>query len=545
MMQEREYQTEAACAINKEWETVNRTLLVQATGTGKTIIFCRIASEQVGKSKRGLILAHRGELLDQAAHKMELATGLKCAVEKAERSCLEPPDCFYRIVVGSVQSMMQEKRLEQFEHDYFDFIIIDEAHHALSDSYQRIMKHFPAAKVLGVTATPDRADMQNLGEYFESLAYEYPLVRAIKEGYLCKIKALTVPLKIDLNSVAVQRGDFKVADLANALDPYLAQIAKEIAIHCEGRKTIIFLPLIATSQKMNGFLLDEGLRSVEVNGKTINRDERRAGFEGGHYDIMCNSMLYTEGYDCPDIDCVVCLRPTKLRSFYVQMIGRGTRIHPGKDHLLILDFLWHTDRHELCHPAHLISKNDKTAKKMTKILEELNDEAYGLEEVEQEANIDTINEREMHLAEVLKNLQRRKQKLVDPLQFELSIQSEDLSSYVPTFGWEFKPASDKQKAALEGQGIEPGNIECAGKASKILKRLSKRRFAGLSTPKQIRFLERKGFDHVGTWEFQEAKTLIQRIANNDWKIPHGIIPDEYNPNKHNLDWNNVPTENWL
>lgn len=112
---------------------------------------------------------------------------------------------------------MREKRLKQFDSDYFDTIIVDEAHHCISDSYQKVLSHFSGAKVLGVTATPDRGDMKNLGSYFESLAYEYTLPKAIKEGYLCPIKAQTIPLKLDLSSVSMQAGDFKAGDISTAL----------------------------------------------------------------------------------------------------------------------------------------------------------------------------------------------------------------------------------------------------------------------------------------------------------------------------------------
>jgi len=529
-MEDRLFQTEACIAINKEWKAVDRTLLVQATGTGKTIIFCRIAGEQVTIGRRVLILAHRGELLEQAADKMRFSTGLRCAVEKAEMSCLEPPECFFRIVIGSIQSMQREDRLNRFRKDYFDVIIVDEAHHALSDSYQRVLNYFPKAKVLGVTATPDRGDMKNLGEYFESLAYEYTLPRAVKEGYLCKIKAMTVPLRLDITGVSTQAGDFKTNDLGTALDPYLEQISKEIVTHCKDRKTIVFLPLIATSEKMCDFLIQDGLKAVEINGKSENRKEILADFEAGVYDILCNSMLLTEGYDCPSVDCIICLRPTKNRSLYVQIIGRGTRIHPGKDHLLILDFLWHTDKHELCRPAHLIASNDEVAKAMVEICnEERPGDCLDLQGVEEVAESNCIEERENSLADKLSKLKRRKQKLVDPLQFEMSIQSEDLASYVPAFGWEMAQPSDKQKTALEKMGISPDTIECAGKASKILDRLSKRRASGLATPKQINRLEIYGFQHVGQWEFESCKKLINRIAANRWRVPYDIKPKTYKP----------------
>lgn len=524
-MELRPYQEEAKQAVFTQWEgSVNRTLLVLPTGCGKTIVFAKIAEECVCQGKRVLILAHRGELLDQAADKIRKSTGLGCALEKAESSCI---GSWFRIVVGSVQTMMREKRLGQFSDDYFDTIIIDEAHHCISDSYQRVLQHFPEAEVLGVTATPDRGDMRDMGEYFESIAYEYTLQKAIKEGYLSPIRALTLPLKMDLTGVGISAGDFKAGDLGTALDPYLDQIAEEMKNYCADRKTVVFLPLVKTSQKFRDVLCEHGFRAAEVNGESQDRAEILQAFDRGDYNVLCNSMLLTEGWDCPSVDCVVVLRPTKIRSLYSQMVGRGTRLFPGKDHLLLLDFLWHTERHELCHPASLICESEEVAQKMTENLEKEAGLAIDIEEAERTAAEDVVAQREEALAKQLAEMKKRKKKLVDPLQFEMSIQAEDLSGYVPSFGWEMAPPSDKQKSTLEKLGISADQIDNAGKAAKLLDRLDKRRTEGLTTPKQIRFLESRGFQHVGTWQFETAKNMIDRIAAAGWKIPHGIVPQEY------------------
>lgn len=524
-MELRPYQQEAKEAIFSQWGNgIHNTLLVLPTGCGKTIVFAKVTEDCVRRGDRVLILAHRGELLEQAADKIAKATGLGCAVEKAEESCRES---WFRVVVGSVQTLMREKRLGQFPADYFDTIIVDEAHHCISDSYQRVLQHFPDAQVLGVTATPDRGDMRNLGQVFESLAYEYTLPKAIKEGYLSPIKALTLPLKIDMSGVGVQAGDFKASDIGTALDPYLHGIAEEMQKYCVDKKTVVFLPLVKTSQKFRDILNENGFRAAEVNGESKDRAEILADFESGRYNVLCNSMLLTEGWDCPSVDCIVVLRPTKVRSLYCQMVGRGTRLNPGKDHLLLLDFLWHTERHELCHPASLICDNEEVAKKMTENLEEAAGCPVDIEEAEKAAAEDVVAQREEALAKQLAEMKRRKKRLVDPLQFEMSIQAEDLSGYVPAFGWEMAPPTDKQAKALEKLGILPDQIENAGKASKLLERLDKRKAEGLTTPKQIRCLEQYGFQHVGTWQFDTARKLIDRIAGNGWRIPNDIVPQEY------------------
>ena len=525
-MELRPYQKEAKEAIFREWASGHRkTLTVMPTGTGKTILFGGVTEDCVKMGERVLILAHRAELLTQAADKIGKLTGLGCAVEKAEETCL---GSWWRVVVGSVQTLGREKRLANFTPDYFDTIIIDEAHHAISDTYKAVIDHFTGAKLLGVTATPDRGDMKNLGSVFDSLAYEYTLPKAIREGYLSPIKAQTIPLKLDLSGVGVQAGDYKPGELANALEPYLHQIASEMKSYCKDRKTVVFLPLVKISQEFRDILVNSGFRAAEVNGNSPDREEILRDFDEGKYDVLCNSMLLTEGWDCPSVDCVVVLRPTKVRGLYCQMVGRGTRLSPGKKDLLILDFLWHTERHELCRPANLICESDEVAKKMTENLEQ-SGAMMDIEEAEKQASEDVVAQREEALAKQLAELRTRKRKLVDPLQFEMSIQAEDLSGYVPSFGWEAAPASQKQLALLEKYGIFSDSVENAGKASKLLDRLSKRRAEGLTTPKQIRFLESRGFLHVGTWRFEDAKKMIDRIAANDWRTPYDIIPANYIP----------------
>ena len=492
-MELRKYQEEARESIQQEWaEGRKKTLLVLPTGCGKTIVFAKVIEDRVRMGERVLVLAHRSELLDQASDKLFKSTGLQTSLEKASSTSI---GSWNRVVVGSVQTLQQPKRLAKFEKDHFDSIVVDEAHHCISDGYQRVLSHFDSANVLGVTATPDRGDMRNLGTYFDSLAYEYTLPQAIKEGYLSPIKALTIPLNLDLSSVSMSQGDFKASDVGNALDPYLEQIANEMMEHCKDKKTVVFLPLVNTSKKFRDILNSKGFKAAEVNGESKDR--------------------------------VVVLRPTKVRSLYSQMVGRGTRLHPGKTHLLLLDFLWHTEKHELCRPAHLIAENEEVAKAMVERTEENTGAEFELLELEEVAKEDVTAQREEALAKQLAEMRKRKRKLVDPLQFEMSIHAEDLTSYVPSFGWEMSPPSDKQLQTLERLGILPDEVGNAGKAQMILDRLSKRQSEGLTTPKQIRLLERYGFRNVGMWQFEAASKLINRIAANGWRVPHTIDVHSY------------------
>jgi len=526
MMNLRPYQAQARDAVIAEWDKGHRkTLLVLPTGTGKTVVFSSIVGHRVARGGKALILAHRGELLTQAANKLLAVTGLPCGLEKAESTSLNSN---HKITVGSVQTMAQPLRLARFPNDYFTDIVVDEAHHCLSDSYQRVLEHFPNANVLGVTATPDRGDMKNLGQYFDSKAFEYSMGQAIREKYLCPIKAQMIPLELDISGVKISNGDFSSGEIGNALEPYLHQIAQEMLHYCQNRKTVVFLPLVHISQKFRDILETVGFRAAEVNGNSSDREQILSDFESGKYDVLCNSMLLTEGWDCPSVDCVVVLRPTKIRSLYQQMVGRGMRLYPGKDHLLLLDFLWLSQRHDLCRPSALISKDAVIAQMID---QRMSDEEDGIDllEAEEEAEKDVLTEREEALARELAEMRMRKRKLVDPLQYAVSIAAEDLVGYVPTFAWEMAPPSEKQLAFLEKRGIFAESVENMGKASLLIDRLKQRQNLGLATPKQIRCLERYGFRQVGTWQFDDARKMISRLSMNNWRIPMGITPSKYQP----------------
>jgi superfamily II DNA or RNA helicase len=519
----RPYQQAAKEAVFDQWQSVDRTLLVLPTGTGKTIVFSNIARDVVAKGGRVLILAHRGELLSQAADKLRAATGLACAVEKAEETA---HNALERVTVGSVQSMMSQKRLDRYDTAHYSHIIIDEAHHCISESYQRAAGHFAGAKVLGVTATADRADKKNLGQYFESLAYEYSLGQAVAEGFLAPIRIQAMPIQVDITGIPKGQREPSANDCATALDPYIPQLAAGFAEHGHDRKGLIFVPLCVTGQKVQQSLNAAGLRAYYCSGE--DRSQIAAWEADGPGSVMVNAMLLTEGYDHPPVDLIAVWRFTKSRAFYSQMVGRGTRIHPGKDHLLVLDNLYLGDNLELCRPAHVVAEDAEIAKALTDMAEE--QAAAGVEiEVTSDESMDearrrVVAEREKALAEKLEKMRHRKHKLVDPLQWAVSVNAEDLVDYQPAFGWEMGPPSKKQLKQLEDAGIFPDEVTCAGMASKLVEKLQMRRSAGFATPKQVRCLERFGFKKVGSMPFESANKLITRIAANGWRVPEDIKP---------------------
>ena len=529
----RPYQQEAVSAVREEWAAGRRsTLLVQATGTGKTVVFAEIARRCAEKGNKTLVIAHRGELIDQAASKLSDAMGLEVGIEKANSHWYDG-ECDPMAVVASVQTL-QGSRFVMFPLEEFSTLIIDEAHHAVADTYRRIIDRHRenGGYTLGVTATADRSDRRGLSEVFDSIAYEYPLQKAVAEGYLSPIKAKCLPLTIDLRGIKLSHGDYQAGELGSKLDPYLPEIAWTMKDECAGRKTVCFLPLVSTSEKMAEELNRTGLRAVAASGydSATERARKKDAFERGEYDVLCNSMLYTEGWDCPAVDCIVALRPTKSRGLYCQMVGRGTRLAPGKDHLLLLDFLWMTDKHDLCRPASLLGKDAEITEKMTEMLEDGTERDMG--KLAEDAEKDAAAEREAKLAEELERQRKKKKKLVDPLQYAMSIDAESLADYVPTKLWEFGAVTDRQKALLERNGIDWAGAENAGQASVLIDAIVKRNESGMSTPKQIRLLERFGFAKVGTWTREQASAVISRYAAASWK-PWlvNIDPKTYDPRK--------------
>jgi superfamily II DNA or RNA helicase len=509
----RSYQVDCVESVFRNWQEFKRVLVVQPTGCGKTICFAHIAKRKADEGKRVLILANREELLQQASDKIRAAVNLETALEKAESTAI---NSLLPITVGSVQTLSRSSRLKQFPADYFDTIIVDEGHHALASSWQSILQYFYGANVALFTATPDRSDRKNLGQYVEALAHEYTIRQAIADGYLCKIAAQTIPLKIDLSKVRTTAGDYNDADLGTALDPYLEQIADHMADTVRDRRCLVFLPLIKTSEKMTELLRARGFPAAHVCGVSPDRAAIISAFQAGDISCLCNSMLLTEGFDCPPINCIVCLRPTKIRSLYAQVVGRGTRIHPDKQNLLILDFLWHTTKHDLCHPCSLVAETAEVADRMT-ALQEAAGGPVDLEDIEQQAKTDTLHAREEALARELRQKHGRKGKLIDPVEFSLLISDESLADYEPVFPWESKEVSTAQKQTLSRFGFDTDRIPNRGYASKLMNKIFDRRKQNMASPGQIKLLKRFGYPDAAAMPFATAKATIDAIAKNGWR----------------------------
>lgn len=495
----RPYQIQAHDAITRGFQEYQKQLVVKPTGSGKTILFASLAQHY--QPRRTLVLAHREELITQAVDKIHKATGLIAEVEMGDyRASLDAP-----VVVASVQTLMREKRRSRWPRDHFGLVVVDEAHHALADSYLGTLRHFDEnAFVLGVTATPDRGDKKNLGRYFQNIAYEVTLLDLIKQNWLSPIRVKTVPLSLDLRGVRTTAGDYNADDLGHAIEPYLARIA-DVMVENRHRKTLVFLPLIRLSQQFAEMCRERGIAAEHVDGQSSERSACLARFSRGETTLVSNAMLLTEGYDEPSIDCVVCLRPTKVRSLYSQIVGRGTRIWPGKDHLLVLDFLWLTEEHSLVKPANLIAGDAEEAEEIT--------EALGGDGDLEDAHETVIADRTARLQERLRLNSRRSSQIFDALEFAVGIADPAIAEFVPTMGWHDDPVSSKQSEILARSGIDPGSVRCKGQASAIIDKLFLRRDLGLATAKQVRWLRRLNHPQPELATFEEASAFLSGHFN--------------------------------
>jgi len=314
-----------------------------------------------------------------------------------------------------------------------------------------------------------------------------------------------IPVRVDLSNVSKRAGEFASEELDSAITPWLEKIVAHIP---RDRKTLVFLPLIATSKQFTEIAKGAGFDAEHVDGNSPDRAEILARFAAKKVGILSNSMLLTEGYDCPSIDCVLVLRPTMSRPLYSQMIGRGTRIFPGKENLLVLDALWLTGKHSLVRPTSLVTDSAEVAK----IAEEMLDqgEMWDVEKVVESAK----EQREQSLIKQLKEQAAKaigkKLNAIDPLEFALSLHDARLAEYEPVMAWESAPPSPKQVQMIERFGLAGDRVTCKGHASAIINRIMDRQRLKLASPKQLKWLIKLGHPKPYTETFKGASEFLDK-----------------------------------
>lgn len=519
----RPYQRDAVVAALDYLDREESTLLLMATGTGKTRCFLEVI-ERVGG--RALILAHTDKLVFQNAERVEERFGFWPDIEKAESRDSRHSS----IVVGSVPTMARPNRLASFRPGEFSIVVVDEVHHAAADSYQRILEHFNGAKKLGVTATAKRMDGKKLGESFDSIAFVYDIGQGIKDGWLAPIRRRVVVVEgLELTGVDVRGGDYVPSQLERrVLEDEATQHAwaRGIIDLAVDRKTIAFTPGVESSRRLTEILNRyEPGSAVHLDGESPDQTRRDAlrRFRSGEVRRLCNCSLFGEGYDEPSIESVAMCRPTKSQALYVQQIGRGTRINPGKDDLLVLDFTTNTGRHDMVTAVNVLGEADP--ERVIHIAEEIleTEEDLPVDEALEQAR----NRYQEEVRRLEREAERRREEGMrhgvrargsfrtfdadrDPLEI-LGVNVHQVRAIAQRFG--AKPISEKQRGVIEKAGLDVP--EEAAEARALVNTIIQRYKDNRCSFKQARVLSKSGIRTDVS--FQEASQLITALKENRWQ----------------------------
>jgi superfamily II DNA or RNA helicase len=513
----RPYQLTAAANARAELGRHRSTLVVMPTGTGKTQTFGSVAKRWPG---RVLVLAHREELIDQARGRLVEMTGEYVGTEQAAWRAQSE-----RLVVGSVQTL-RPGRLARFARDHFSLVIVDEAHHAVARTYRAVLDHFDGAKVLGVTATPDRADESAMGQVFESVAFVYDIQDAIRDGYLVPITCQMVHVAgVDLSAVKTVAGDLNQGqlDAVMASEEALHGIARPTLELAGDRRTILFTTSVDNAHRLAEVLnryRPGSARAIDGGTAPDLRKATLAGHKRGDFQFLCNVQVLTEGYDDPGVACIAMGRPTKSRALYTQCIGRGLRPAPGKTDCLVLDFAGNSGRHKLVSaldilagkwPEDVVARAKEEAERGAQL---------SAEEALEKAARELENERQRAAAKRarIKAEVRWQTRTIDPFAV-LGVRDRDDDGAGGR-----QPITPGQVTQMEKFSIDVPQGCTRAQASRLISAAIARRRAGLSTYKQARKLSRYGVD-ASRMYMTTASKVLDAISSNGW---HPISPAEVN-----------------
>lgn len=524
----RYYQREALLATKRAFESGRSALCVMATGLGKTQVFAALARDTAG---RVLVLAHRDELVDQAARRLHEMTGETIDIEKADSRADGA-----RIVVASCQTLALKHRLEAFSRDHFELVVFDECHHAPSKTWRRPLEWFECRK-LGVTATPDRHDEKALGQLFDSVAYTMDIAEGIEQGFLVPIRGRQVVVdSIDLSGIEKHRGDLVSGQLDEAMLRAVEGILHEMLRLEPARTGILFFPGTKSAQYAHTRLQALGKSSCYIDARTPEAERRAtvAAFRAGAFQYLCNCQIATEGFDAPSVSLIVMGRPTLSRALYAQMAGRGTRTLPGtidalqgrqetaarraaiaasaKPDLMLLDFVGNSGKHALICPADILGGD------------------FSAEEVERAKALAKTRPTEDQLV-LLEVARAQLQAVAREVKARVSATSREFFPFqvlhinqreleLTRQRWGAVAATAGQLEALKRAGLKSDELDRLDKAgaSKLLAAIIKRRELGLASYKQLAVLSKFGVAEQRI-HFTNATRAIDYLASVDWSRP--------------------------
>lgn len=564
----RDYQQAAHDAVFEHWKQHQTTLVVMPTGTGKTLTFAQII--KTAHPKRAMVLAHRNELIIQARDKIESMTGLGVEIEKAD--LVASANLFSRcpVVVSSIQTQISgptdHRRYLRFNPDDFGVLIVDESHHATSPSWREVVAHYrknPELRVAGFTATPDRGDQEALGQVFESVAFNYGILDAIKDGWLVDITQQFVNVSgLDFSEVRTTAGDLNEGDLCKVMEteeniqgicqPTLEAVyglapktlngvpVPEWRTYLEllgkvPRRTIVFTVSVAQAE-MCANVFGRAMKGVEwVCGKTPAEERNNIvhRFWTGETAVVSNCGIFLEGFDNPAVELISMARPTKSRALYAQCVGRSLRPLPGivdplplpearrnaitaspKPFARILDFVGNSGRHKLISCAdilggHVSQEAAERAKKKAmaegtakKILVTMTNEELEIAREKKEREAADERRKRAHL------LARSKFSVQDRSAFDPSDISSETRLPRSKDGYMF---SEAQVNVLRRAGYDPSRFAYRQGQAIIGKILEK------PTEAQIKVIVRAG-GQVNGMNRKQCSKLIDAIKANGWKM---------------------------
>lgn len=546
----RDYQDQAVDSTMKSFGENQAVLLVLATGLGKTVVASHIA-KQFKDAGRILLLAHREELIFQGRRTLEKVLDQTFEVEMGETyagsgfwSCGGVCSTYQTQIAGR-----DGGRMTRFKPEDFSLVIADEAHHAVAPSQRRVLEYYrqnPKLRILGLTATPDRTDEEALGQVFGDCPFEFDILDGIKGGWLVPVQQQAVYVHgLDYSAVRTTAGDLNGKELAAILEyeEILHGMTTPIIDICGDRKTLIFTATVGQAERMAEILNRHKPGSAEfVCGETP-KDYRRGLFEkyaAGKFQYLCNVGVLTEGFDEPGVEWVVMGRPTKSRSLYSQMVGRGTRTLPGvvdgpttpeariaaiaaspKQFCNVLDFVGNAGRHKLIHATDILGGHysDEVVELAQQMVEKEGKPANIATELQKA-------EREIDRRRRMKEEAKAREQL--RLKAKYSVQKVnpfDVLDIVPCRvpGWHAgRPMTEGQKRTLEKFGVNIPEGLGFVHASQLLDRLIKRCKEDRPSYKMSKVLRRYGFD-TETMTFAQGREAMDLLAKNGWKrVPQPV-----------------------
>lgn len=546
----RDYQEQAVQSVLREFETVNSTLCAMPTGTGKMLVGAEVIRRTLAANGdcAAMFLAHRKELLTQAQRTIEDHAGLTCEFELADSHASEifPAD----VCLASVQTLISgrngARRVHKFSPHNYSILVVDEGHHGIAASYRTLFDYLKAntdLKILFLTATPKRADEQALLQVCESVAFDYPILQAIKDGWLVPVQQQLIEIKnLDFSHIRTTAGDLNAGDLAQVMEEErnlygICDVAiRELGDH----KAIMFTQSVKQAEQSCN-ILNRYRHNVAAwaSGKTPPEDRDRSirDFRGNQYQIFVNCGLVDEGFDIPDADLLLMGKPTKSTPRYTQMLGRIMRPLPGvvdstatkqlfspesriqaiadskKPVATVIDFVGNAGRHKLVHAIDILG--GKPSAKVRELAER------ELRKSGQPQRIDAVvleaERREREEAERAEAARRAR--LTGRATYtKLTVNAFDAFDLVtpPQRLWDrTKHLSLKQRALLMRQGINADAMTYS-EGQAILNEIFRRWNNKLSTLKQSACLKKFGYE-TRNMTMEEAGRLITQLRANHWR----------------------------